>query len=151
MTRNRSRKRWSEQEKEMLKELHEKYGEKCWNHVSNHIEGRQPKDARQVWRYHMKEQLQKTPLTNEEKQLLKDLHEEKKMGWSEMESYFSNRDQIRLRNEYMKMKRHERKHNSLYLVVKQKEIKQEETNLEEQNYFCIEDSFGMFDDWFSSL
>jgi hypothetical protein len=110
----------------------------------------------------MKEQLLKTPLTDEEKQQLKNLHEEKEMVWSEIESYFPNRDQIQLRNEYRKMKRHEKNHNALYSISKQEEMKQVETNKEEmkqkgtnkeeeQNDFYIEDNIGMFDDWFSLL
>jgi hypothetical protein len=149
MSCKKSHQRWTEQEKEKLKELHEKYGEECWNHVSTCIEGRRPKYARQIWRYHMKDNLIKTPLSDEEKQQLKYLYEEKKIGWSEMESHFPNRDQIRLRNEYRKMKRHEKKHGTLYLAAKQEEMKQVETNKEEHNNFQFEYNIEMSDDWFS--
>jgi hypothetical protein len=46
MSCKKSHKIWTEQEKEMFKELHEKHEEECWNHISNHIEGRRQKDAR---------------------------------------------------------------------------------------------------------
>jgi hypothetical protein len=66
MFRNAHHKRWTEQEKEILKELYFKYGEKCCNFVPKYIEGRKKCDAKQVLRYHLNGQTSKEPFSEEE-------------------------------------------------------------------------------------
>jgi hypothetical protein len=109
-----ARVKWTEAEKEKLRLLYAKHGEKCWELVPEYIQGRAGKDARQIWRYHLDPKLVKTPFTEAEKLELKRLREEYKIGWSAMEKHFPGRDQIRLKNEYSKIKRHQQQqHQSL--------------------------------------
>jgi hypothetical protein len=105
--RKAGRTKWTESEKEILCALHEELGEGCWDVVSARIRGRDGKDARQVWRYHLDPKIEKKAFTLEEQKKIKQLREENNMGWSEMGQHFPGRDQIRLKNEYSKLKRHE--------------------------------------------
>jgi hypothetical protein len=102
-----TRRTWSEKEKNILKELHKNHGERCFDLVPLYILGRSTKDAKQIWKYHHNDKFRKDPFTHEEQEKIKYLRETEKMGWIEMEKYLPGRDQIRLRNEYRKIKRHE--------------------------------------------
>jgi hypothetical protein len=99
--------KWSDEEKTTLKKLYDVYGEFYFAHVSKFIPWRKTKDARQVWKYHFKSDVKKTAFSVEEQMKIKNLRE-KWIRWSEMEKQFNVRDQIRLRNEYRKIKRQER-------------------------------------------
>jgi hypothetical protein len=112
------KRKWSDAEKATLKELYDVYGEFCFALVEKFIPLRETKDARQVWKYHLKSDVKKTTFSVEEQMKIKNLRE-KGIGWSEMEKYFNGRDQIRLRNEYRKIKRQERSRQ----VVHQAEMK----------------------------
>jgi hypothetical protein len=101
------KRKWSDEEKATLKKLYDVYGEFCFALVPKFIPWRETKDARQVWKYHLKSDVKKTAFTIEEQKKIKNLRK-KGIGWSEMEKHFNERDQIRLRNEYKKIKRQER-------------------------------------------
>jgi hypothetical protein len=101
--------KWTDEEIEKLKLLYEEHGEGCFKKVPKFIEARTPRGARQIWRYHLNQEVIKTPFTDEERKKIMDLKEIKKIGWSQMEKYFEGRDQIRLKNEYRKIKRNEKR------------------------------------------
>jgi hypothetical protein len=94
-------------QKATLKELHDRHSEFCFALVSKFIPWRGTKDARQVWKYHLKSDVKRTIFTVEEQDKTKNLRGEG-IGWSDMKKNFDERDQIRLRNEYRKIKRHEK-------------------------------------------
>jgi hypothetical protein len=119
------RKEWSNEEKDILNKLYEKYGMSCFDLVPKTIPGREAKDARQVWKYHLKTDVIKTAFTDEERQKIKELRESG-MRWSEMERHFNGRDQIRLRNEHRKIKRHERSSQVIHHPKEKKEEKEKE-------------------------
>jgi hypothetical protein len=68
------------------------------------------------------------------------------MGWSEIEDHFENRDQIRLRNEYRKIKRHEKRHADHLQDMKAEVVKLEVVDSEKmkkENY----DIFALLDEY----
>jgi hypothetical protein len=69
------RAKWSDTEKEMLKDLHDRYGEFCFALASKFIHFRETKDARQVWKYHLKSDERRTIFTAEEQRKIKRLCE----------------------------------------------------------------------------
>jgi hypothetical protein len=59
--------------------------------IPNFIQGREPKDTRQIWRCHLEPEVIKTPFTDEEYQKIKHLREIENIEWSEIEKYFKGR------------------------------------------------------------
>jgi hypothetical protein len=122
--------KWSDAEKATLKELYDRYGEFCFVHVPKFIPWRETKDARQVWKYHLKPDVKRTIFTVKEQEKIKNLREEG-IGWSEMEKHLNGRDQIRLRNEYRKIKKQEKLERSAH-QAKIKEYQEEKKEEKEE-------------------
>lgn len=130
----------------MLKILHDTYGDFCFALVPKYIPWRNAKDAKQIWKYHLKADLKKTPFTVEERNKIKELRE-KGMRWTEMESHFEGRDQIRLRNEYRKIMRHEKIGQFIYQTnhKESQEEKEDKEDKEKENMQNIESKCSALD------
>jgi hypothetical protein len=109
------RTQWTDEELETLKMLHDMHGQNCFDFVPQFISGRTGKQARQVYRYRFGSQ-NITRLTPDEEVLLVHFREDLNQGWSQIAARFAGRDQIRLKNEYGRIKRTNEKLQSIIKV-----------------------------------
>jgi hypothetical protein len=98
-----SRRSFTDEEDRIIKSNVAEKGTNCWNELGI-ILNRNPKQIRDRYNHHLKEQISDDLWSEEENQLLRDLMEsEYSVKWSKMEKFFNGRNQNQIKNQWKKL------------------------------------------------
>lgn len=100
----RQRNPFVEKEDKKLKELVEKFGDE-WGKISTNMKGRNTRQCRERWLKYLNPNLNKSPWTKEEDDLLLLKYYQYGSKWKLISSFFANRTDLSIRNRYKKLQR----------------------------------------------
>lgn len=95
-------------EDELLKKLVTKYGND-WNLISNHMQGRNPRQCRERWKNYVNPELLNIPWTDEEDNLLSKKLAEIGTKWHVVAKFFPNRGINNVKNRWLTINRRKNK------------------------------------------
>lgn len=105
------KKKFTQEEDNLLIQLIESYGEKSFQRISNIIPGRTARQCRERWKYYLQPKLTNDEWSDEEDEELKRLFDFFGPQWAQISRIFGNRSSIHVRNRYRKVIRREVKKN----------------------------------------
>lgn len=91
---------WSSYEDNLLKDAVKRYGEKKWNFIATFIPGRTGKQCRERWMAHISPNVRTDEFTNEEINLLLELHQRFGNSWSIISQFFDRRPPNVIKNKF---------------------------------------------------
>jgi hypothetical protein len=95
-----ARRQFSEQEDMMIRELVAEVGEDDWPAISEHFQGRTPRQCKERWNHYLSPQVIHDKWSVEEDDLLNELVNQRGKKWKAFEHFFSGRTDINLKNRY---------------------------------------------------
>eukprot|EP00826_Nyctotherus_ovalis_P044228 TRINITY_DN4765_c0_g1_i4.p1 TRINITY_DN4765_c0_g1~~TRINITY_DN4765_c0_g1_i4.p1 ORF type:complete len:236 (+),score=29.90 TRINITY_DN4765_c0_g1_i4:179-886(+) len=102
----KSKKSWSKEEDEAIKQLVKKYGVKKWSLIAEMLDalyglkGRNGKQCRERWHNYLNPTIKKLPLSDEEEKLIFAKHREHGNKWAEIARCLSGRNDNVIKNYY---------------------------------------------------
>ena len=97
---------WSQTEDQLLMAAVQRFGTNNWGVVASEVQGRTGKQCRERWAGILNPQLAKGPWTEEEDELLKQLHAQYGNKWALISMHIKGRSTIQLRNRWSWHVRH---------------------------------------------
>ena len=103
-------------EDELLIQLVKKYGTDSWTEIASEIEGRTPRQCRNRYNFFLSPEVNNSPWTAEERELLAKKYEEFGPRWALLRTFFPGRTDMNIKNEFGRLARN----NSRINLIKQK-------------------------------
>lgn len=97
------RQKFSESDDEKLLNLVEEHGEDNWKLISKCMGNKTQRQCRERYRNYVNPDINKSPWTVEEEELLLKKHEELGSKWSQLKKYFYKRTDVNIKNHYVGM------------------------------------------------
>ena len=101
--------KFSPEDDEMLRRLVEEFGENNWNIIADRMPGRNIRQVKERWSYYLSPNLNRTPWTKEEDELLIEKQKELGSRWVRISQFFQNRTDAMVKNRFQVLKRKEQK------------------------------------------
>lgn len=95
-----SREFWSEEEDRKLIELIDEHGIESWSRIGKMMSRRNGKQCRERWHTHLKPEIDKSPLRQEEKEIILDLQSKHGNKWTLISTYLPGRSTNTIKNFY---------------------------------------------------
>ncbi|KAL3639976.1 hypothetical protein CASFOL_014944 [Castilleja foliolosa] len=146
---------WSKEEDEKLRQAVEKYGLRNWVAVEKYSGlGRPAKNCRLRWLNYLRPNLKKYPFTQEEEELIFELHSKYGNSWSRIASKLPGRSDNEIKNFWHKRSNKRRRHNHhpIYpttTTTTTSQNTQNHTNFPNNNYYSDNDADNTKDQYFS--
>lgn len=99
------KKKFSPEEDRMLKALVEQYGTHSWKLIAELIKTRNCRQCRERWRNYLSQNISLEPWSPHEDQLLRQKYSEYGPQWTKIQSFFTNRTDVNLKNRWAVLQR----------------------------------------------
>lgn len=108
---------FSKEEDEKLKKLVDKHGTNNWILIAKHMPKRNSRQVRERWFNYLRPDLNNTPWTKEEEELLLKKYAEIGNKWRLIATFFENRTDINIKSKFQKIQRKQAKQQqSMYIT-----------------------------------
>lgn len=97
--------KFTDNEDQRLQSLVMKYGTNNWKLIAKQIPNRTPRQCRDRYRHYLSPTINQSEWTKEEDRILLEKTEEFGFKWKVLENFFSNRNEIQIRNRYYSISR----------------------------------------------
>jgi hypothetical protein len=109
-----SKNKFTPEEDAHLKDIIQNCGCRDWNEVASYFPGRNPRQCRERWNNYVNPRVMKVPWTPMEDCLLKQKYAELGPKWHIIAKFFPNRSKNYVKNRWLTMQRHQRKHSQAF-------------------------------------
>lgn len=92
--------RWTDEEDKYLREAVDLHGEKAWKNVALMVPGRTPKQCRERWIAKVNPEIRSCAWSQDEDELLKQLHLQYGNKWAKISAHFIGRSMIGVKNRW---------------------------------------------------
>lgn len=113
---------WSADEDVLLKSIVEIQGPRNWTEISYRIPGRNPKQCRERWYYHLDHGVKKGVWTEEEDEIILSKQEQYGNQWSQFARLLHGRTDNDIKNRYHSLRRAMSKHCNTVKVIDYKQV-----------------------------
>ena len=98
-----SRRKFTNEEDEKLKNLVSTYGAGDWRNIAAHMDNRNARQCRERWKHYLSPSVSNGPWTESEDELLREKYNELGSQWSRIAKFFPTRTDITVKNRWISM------------------------------------------------
>ena len=135
------RRKFTEEEDQILCNMVQKYGKKCWKFVAQHLTGKTPRQCRERYTHYLAPDIHHLPWTPQEDSML--IKEYSLIGpkWTKLKEQFQGRSTVNIKNRWTKLSRRANKYNLFVSkdgysqnLFSESDLKQKKKENDEMNY-----------------
>ena len=158
MKARRTNHKFSPDEDQRLRELVKQFGEKDWDEIAANMKGRNERQCHDRWTYYLSPNINNSPWTKEEDDLLLDLSKKLNYKWVKISKHFKGRNDTQIKNRWNTLKKKlnlpdiiRRKPSESDTTDTSKNSEQSEKDEEQQSIIDLNLIFSKIDSVFASI